>query len=99
MTPVASIPTGKRTMYELVAECDDGRRILVQYTNRKGFKDLYHALQDQFEYIEQVFGTTDFTRLNTPDFRLSFGNWIVRFSGRTQRDAIRTELPFIRDIA
>jgi hypothetical protein len=89
--------TGKRTLYELIAENTDGRRVLIQYTTRKGIKDMYHALQDQKDYIAALFGTLNFERLDTPRPQFRFNSWTVRFTGRTQRDALRSESPFIRD--
>jgi hypothetical protein len=91
--------TGKQTLYELIAVHADGRRVLVQYTYHKGLKHLYHALQDHREHIKALCGTLAFTRLDTPQPEFAFGEWIVRFSGRTQRDAVHEgELPFIRDL-
>jgi len=90
--------TGKQTLYELIAEHPNGKRVLIQYTRRKGVKHMYHALQDQKDYIAQLFGTLNFARPETRDCQFVFGDWTVRFSGRTQREAVRNELPYIRDI-
>ena len=91
---------GKRTLWELIAEHTDGRQVLIQYTGAPGLKHLYHALQDQKDYILRLFGTLEFERANTHDVRFVFGAWTVRYSGRTQRDAVsQGEYPFIRDVS
>ena len=92
------IPTGKRTLYELVAEHVDGRKILVAYTTRKGFTDLYHALVMRIDCIGRVFGTSEFFRPDKPAEVVFNDVWRVYFSGKTQREAVRHELPFICDI-
>ena len=93
-----TIKSGNRTLYELVAEHVDGRKLLVAYTTRKGFTDLYHALVRRLDAIDKVFGTKEFFRSNK-SAEVVFGEvWRVHFSGRTQREAVQSELTFIEDI-
>ena len=76
------------TKYEVALELADGRRFLVLYTGRKSLKGLVAAVRQRAEDILATAGLP-----NTATYRMAKGTIIietatVRFTGRTQRDAI-----------
>ena len=86
-----------RTRYELVAEHPDGRRVLVRYTSRDNRRGLYGALTQDCEGICAFFGTDAITFGKRSADGATMGEWRLRFTGRTQREAILAgELPFYK---
>ena len=84
---------------EDVATHADGRKVLIRYTSRKGRRGLYDALtQGEPAKLCAFLGADhiDFAKKASDGGKM--GEWTVRFSGRTQRDAIiGGELPFYLD--
>lgn len=84
-----------RTRYELIATNADGRKVLVRYTSRVGRRGLYDALTQDAEQICQFFGTDSIHFGKRAADGATMGEWTIKFSGRTQREAILCgELPF-----
>lgn len=87
-----------KTRYEVEMVATDGRKWLVQYTSQKSRTGLLAAIRKVGESILAVGGASlpDHFKLTTCQ-AVEFGNgWIIRFSGRTQREAyLGGELPFV----
>jgi hypothetical protein len=91
----------RATLYEL-AMIRGEERILIAYSQRKGRRDIFKAVAADHR-VRQVTARTgtdqiDFAK-RTAD-GATMGGWAIRFTGRTQRDAIiEGELPYIGDEA
>lgn len=84
-------PTG----YE-VAAIKGETRILVAYCQRHSFSGLRNAVYNRAEKVVALTGKTEF-QSRKGDMLL--GDWTIRFTGRTQRDAIlEGELPYVGEI-
>ncbi len=100
MADMRRIPVGKATLYELAAFHPDGRRVLIAYTRRKCRQSLYGAITDdrRREALIRFFGTDriDFRRKAADG--LDWGGWNLRWTGRTQREAVTSELPYAPEL-
>lgn len=84
-----------RTRYELAASHPDGRKVLIRYTARKGRRGLLDALTMDAARVCKVLGSDDIHWAKRAADGGTMGDWTVKFSGRTQREAILDgELPF-----
>lgn len=86
------------TRYELVAE-RNGERILIAYTMRRSRHTILTALQKHSGRIIErcdAYGKT-LTWLTPANRGCDLGGWRIYFTGRTQREAIGSELPWIGD--
>jgi len=84
-----------RTRYELIASHPDGRKLLIRYTARQGRRGLLDALTMDAARVCQVLGADDIHWGKRAADGGHMGEWTVKFSGRTQREAILGgELPF-----
>ncbi len=91
------------TRYELALERGD-TRIRICYSMRTGRHSLLTACQKHGQTIVDYIGMDDKATMEflKPAARgARIGEWSIRFTGRTQRDAISTqsELPWIGDFA
>jgi hypothetical protein len=93
------------TRYELIAERGE-TRILIGYRMRTGRLAILKACQEHGPALIAFMGITDahlLVFLKPAKLGAHIGSasdpWSIRFTGRTQRDAISTdsELPFIGD--
>lgn len=83
------------TRYELVASHPDGRKVLVGYTPRRGRSGLFDMLAKNGEAWVKFSGAENITFGKRVSDGAVSGEWSIKFSGRTQRDAIcNGELPF-----
>jgi hypothetical protein len=86
------------TRYEIEMVTPSGVKHLIAYTPRRSFRGLLDAVQERGAIILRVTGMPEDTRAERGDnasLRFSDGT-IIRFSGRTQRDAImHGELPYV----
>jgi hypothetical protein len=90
----------RRTRYELVAEHPDGRRLLVRYTSRLGRRGLFDALQQDSARLCAVLGADAIHFGTRAGDGGTMGEWKIRFTGRTQREAIIDgELQFYAELA
>ncbi len=93
------------TRYELIAERGD-TRVLIAYSMRTGRHALLTACQKHGPKLIE-FMNVDHDSLLMFLKPASLGAeigpadnpWKIRFSGRTQREAVSSELPFIGDLA
>ena len=87
------------TRYEITARHPDGRTYLVGYTPRKSRPGLLVAMRKfGAEIIDKLAVAEDdeITWATAPTPRAFTGDWIIAFTGRTQRDArMEGEHPFI----
>lgn len=87
----------RATRYELVAT-DGTRTVLAGYT-RKGRRGLLSMLAAHANDWEALTGDTGLTWAKKAADGATMGAWKIKFSGRTQRDALlATELPFFRSL-
>ena len=88
------------TRYEIILAHANYPSILVAYTSRKSFHGLLAAVRERGPKIVALLGVTDEHKATRERTTLHLGNgWLVRFSGRTQRDAILNgERPFVGTI-
>lgn len=89
------------TKYEVVLE-RNSQRYLVAYCAGKSKAIMVRAIRQRgaaILAITQLDESAAFTFTSNTSARL--GDWIVKFSGRTQKDAIctRTELPYVGTVA
>jgi hypothetical protein len=88
------------TNYEVEVALPDGRKMLVCYTQRRSLSGLLSAIFDRWQPISRVTGLPPddpcaYRDKNRKEYVLEDGS-VVRFSGRTQREAIISgELPYI----
>jgi hypothetical protein len=88
------------TRYELVAERGE-TRVLIAYSMRTGRHALLIAAQKHGPALIAMMGLTDDARivfLKPARLGARIGEWSIRFSGRTQREAIAAELPWIGEM-
>lgn len=94
----------RASRYEIVLIAPSGETHLVRYTPRRTFQGLYNCVRDAWMRIQIVTGVSEPWTIrdtfggkqrNAATSLISQG-WTVRFSGRTQREAIcTTEHQFI----
>jgi hypothetical protein len=91
------------TRYELIAERGE-TRILIAYSMRQGRHTLLTAVQKHGQALIDFMGITDkdlLVFLRPAKLGAHIGPaanpWSIRFSGRTQREAVASELPWIGD--
>ena len=89
------------TKYELVAT-NGVRRVLVCYAHRTGRRGLWDAICSSESRCKAVIALTGEENISFAKRAADgavMGGWTIRFSGRTQRDAIMTnsELPYVED--
>ncbi len=89
------------TRYEIVLS-NGSSSYLVAYTSRKSRHGLMHCVREHGPAILRITNLSESAvfRFNGPIAELGENNWTVRFSGRTQRDALctRSSLTFVEDI-
>jgi hypothetical protein len=85
------------TRYEIELVKPDGTAMLVCYSSRRSISGLLRAMRDRWAQIVRAGNISGIGYRIGKARAYSFENGVViRFSGRTQRDAImRGELPFI----
>lgn len=76
-----------RTRYELAAIHTDGRRILVGYTDQRSRAGLLGMVQQRGTKFTDATGADSITWLARAADGASAGDWVVKFTGRTQREA------------
>jgi len=76
------------TRYELVAYGPNGEKILVCYTPRKSLRGVIDAIRSRWEECERMAGTDQCYTQKRAEDGCKMGAWVIRFSGRTQREAI-----------
>lgn len=83
------------TKYELAATNNTtGEKVLVGYT-RKGRNGLFASITRHADAAVRFFGCEAITFAKRAADGATMGEWSIKFSGRTQRDAIiEGELPF-----
>lgn len=87
------------TRYELIAQKGD-RRVLIAYCMRTGRHSILEAARKHGQALIDLMEMDDNATLEwLQPARLGakIGDWSIRFSGRTQREAIGSELPWIGD--
>jgi hypothetical protein len=94
---------GRRTRYEIVIALPSpgafvmGARFLLAYTSSRSLCALIAALRKHWPEVKRVTGITDTTPCRLARYAIGLeyeGGVTVRFSGLTERDAIRRgELP------
>lgn len=93
------------TRYELIAERGD-KRILIAYCMRTGRRSILEACRKHGQKLCDVLGMDNNQLLmfyKPAKLGAHIGPaenpWSIRFSGRTQREAIYSELPWIGETA
>ena len=96
------VRVNKPTLYELVAE-RDGRRVLVAYTHGHDNRNsLWKALTGRAERtaaLVKLTGATDMTYGHRAADGATMGGWAIRWTGRTERDAQTSQLPYVEEVA
>jgi hypothetical protein len=105
MTPELSAKLARiqnyRTRYEVTAKHPDGREILIGYTSRKGRQGLCELVSARTERATAIVylckADTYHTAKRAAD-GMTCGQWTIRFTGRTQRDAyMEGEREYVED--
>jgi hypothetical protein len=89
------------TRYELIAERGE-TRILIAYCMRTGRHSILSACRQHGAALISFMGITDQDMITFPKparLGAKIGDWRVHFSGRTQRESIQSELPWIGNLA
>lgn len=77
------------TKYEIVIEIADGRKLRVAYSGRKSKTGILSAVQKIGPQIVALTSMPDDARMEWSKGAMKLGNVAtIKFSGRTQRDAI-----------
>lgn len=85
------------TRYELIAERGE-TRVLIGYSMRMGRHALLTMAQKHGPALIAMMGIGEDARIEflKPAARgARIGEWLIRWSGRTQREAVLAELPWI----
>ena len=79
------------TKYELVIT-NGQQTYLVRYCIRKGKTQLIHAIRERGAHLLAICKLDDSAefKFTTPESAVLGSEWIVKFTGRTQKDAICT---------
>lgn len=89
------------TAYEVTMAHPDGRRLLVAYTPRKSRTGLWNAVVQNDArrgVIIALAGTAEAVFARKASDGLALGEWTIKFSGRTEREAyIEGELTHVVD--
>jgi hypothetical protein len=98
-----STARGRRTRYEIELVLPSpghlvmGARLLLAYTSRRSLRALIAALRQRWPAVKRVTGITDTTPCRPARYGTGIdyeGGVTIRFSGFTEREAIRRgELP------
>jgi len=89
----------RQTLYELVVQHDDGRRLLVQYTGAPTRNRLLTACRRWGAQLARLTGTDTLTFGARMADGAVMGDWRIVWSGLTQREAICAGEPtFIGDM-
>jgi hypothetical protein len=83
--------------YEIEIVASSGAKHLIAYTPRRSFRGLLDAVRQRGVAILRVVGMPEETQAERVGASLRFADGtVIRFSGRTQRDAImHGELPYV----
>ena len=88
------IQTGARTLYELAIEKGD-RRFLVMYTSNRSRRLLLDSCRKHGEKLVALTGADELTLAKRAGDGATMGDWRIRWTGRTQREAQDSKLPWI----
>ena len=84
-----------RTAYELIAT-DGTQRVLVCYCESKSRQTIFKVARKHGEKLVKLCSSETIHFAKRSSDGATIGAWTIRFSGRTQREAIMEgELPFI----
>jgi hypothetical protein len=88
------------TRYEVIMERGT-ERVLVVYMHNQSYRRLREAVVEKINPIQTFAGASVYEEAMGRGKRsLAAGDWRIRFSGRTQREAIlQGELPFVGTLA
>jgi hypothetical protein len=88
----------RRTAYELAAIRGD-ERVLLAYSCGRGRRDILNSCRKRAEAVVRLLGNAEITFGRTVADGATAGEWSIRFTGRTQRDAyVEGELPYVGDL-
>ena len=80
--------TNRQTLWELVAT--NGAEVyLVRYTNRRSRSSLFESARHSGQQLARLTGSDRLTFYARSGDGAYMGAWAIKWSGRTQRDAIR----------
>jgi len=87
-----------RTRYELAAIRGD-QKILISYTSRPNRRGIWDSLYARAAAVVALTGVDIAKPAGKSSKGLIMGDWSIRFTGRTQREAIiGGELPYVGTI-
>jgi hypothetical protein len=92
-----SIEVGRRTLYELAIE-NGNRRILLAYCSNRGRRTVLDVMRKHGETLTQLAGTDTMNFAKRSGDGATIGAWRVFWTGRTQREAVDSKLPWIGDL-
>jgi len=91
-----AIRTGARTLYELAAQNGD-RRILLAYCSNRGRRTVWEVARKHAERLVALTGAENIEFAKRASDGATMGAWRIRWTGRTQREAVGSKLPWIGD--
>lgn len=91
------IRPGARTLYELIVERGDNR-ILVMYTSSRGRRMLLDCARKHADKLTALTGTDSLDFAKRASAGATMGEWTLRWTGRTQREAYDSRLPWVGDL-
>ena len=89
------IPAGKRTLYELAAERADGSRILLKYCSNRGRRTVLEVAREYGPQLVAMGGSETITFADRSADGATIGTLKIKWTGRTQRDAQWSKLPWV----
>ena len=88
---------GRPTLYELAAIKGE-QSILVAYCGNRTRRMILRACRERAEALVALTGDKSIGFSRRAAEGATMGEWSIRFTGRTQRDAISAgELPYVKD--
>lgn len=84
------------TAYELIAEYGE-TSVLIMYCGATSRRTIMQCVHKHADALIALTGHKSIVFCKPASLGATLGPWRIRFSGRTQREAIGSELPWIGD--
>lgn len=87
---------GARTLYELAIENGE-QRLLLAYCSNRTRQTIWKVARQHGERLVALTGEENITFAKRAGDGAAMGDWRIRWTGRTQREAVDSKLPWIGD--
>jgi len=90
------ITPGARTLYELAIENGE-QRLLLAYCSNRCRRTIWDIARKHGVRLVALTGTENIEFAKRAGDGATMGSWRIRWTGRTQREAVDSRLPWIGD--